>query len=51
MDKQQTINIVSFYLIVAFYEEMLNGGKITRAQYEKACCSLAEEMHCTVCVF
>lgn len=47
----KTTNIISFYIIISFYEKLRNDNKITKIQYEKACHSLAEEMNCTCCIF
>ena len=51
MNKNATSKIISFYLIVSFYERLLKGGRITRKQYEKACTGLASELNCKSFVF
>ena len=51
MGRKDIPNVVTFYLIFAFYERLLENGKIDRRQYEKACKSLAVELNCKHFVF
>ena len=51
MNENKKSEVVSFYLIVAFYEQLLKDNKITRKQYEKACTGLAAELNCKSFVF